>query len=387
MTVSVTIASFALGIWLYLIFAHGAFWLGRECDDEDPPALPKGHRWPSVVAVVPARNEADMLPRSLASLLAQDYPGSLSLLIVDDQSDDGTAAVAGSMASGASRELVVVQGRPLPAGWTGKVWAMQQGVAHAEMLGKRPDYLLLTDADIEYAPEALRRLVVRAEGMGLVLTSLLAKLNCESLAERALIPPFVFFFQMLYPFGWVNRSTRAMAAAAGGCMLVERLALQKAGGIAAIRAALIDDCALARLMKAEGPIWLGLTDRVCSLRPYPRVRDIRHMVARSAYAQLRFSPWLLFGTLVGMGATYFAAPILAIFGRDPANAIAALAWVLMMLAFQPTLRRYRLSPFWAATLSLAAVAYLVFTLDSAYQHWQGRGGAWKGRVQAVPVKR
>ena len=188
MTVSVTIASFALGIWLYLIFAHGAFWLGRECDDEDPPALPKGHRWPSVVAVVPARNEANMLPRSLASLLAQDYPGSLSLLIVDDQSDDGTAAVAGSMASGASRELVVVQGRPLPAGWTGKVWAMQQGVAHAEMLGKRPDYLLLTDADIEYAPEALRRLVVRADAMGLVLTSLLAKLNCESLAERALIP-------------------------------------------------------------------------------------------------------------------------------------------------------------------------------------------------------
>lgn len=387
MTVSVTIASFALGIWLYLIFAHGAFWLGRECDDEDPPALPKGHRWPSVVAVVPARNEANMLPRSLASLLAQDYPGSLSLLIVDDQSDDGTAAVAGSMASGASRELVVVQGRPLPAEWTGKVWAMQQGVAHAEMLGKRPDYLLLTDADIEYAPEALRRLVVRADAMGLVLTSLLAKLNCESLAERALIPPFVFFFQMLYPFGWVNRSTSAMAAAAGGCMLVERLALQKAGGIAVIRAALIDDCALAKLMKAEGPIWLGLTDRVRSLRPYPRVRDIRHMVARSAYAQLRFSPWLLFGTLVGMVVTYLAAPILAIFAPYPANALAALAWILMMLAFQPTLRRYRLSPLWGATLPLAAVAYLAFTLDSAYQHWQGRGGAWKGRVQALPVKR
>jgi hopene-associated glycosyltransferase HpnB len=215
----------------------------------------------------------------------------------------------------------------------------------------------------------------------------MAKLHCESFAERALIPAFVFFFQMLYPFAWVNDSSARTAAAAGGCMLVERLALERAGGIARIRGALIDDCALARVMKAEGPIWLGLSDRVRSLRTYPDFADIDRMVARSAYAQLRYSPLLLAATVAGMAATYLAPPLLAIIGRYPTNAVTLLAWALMMLAFSPILRFYRLSPLWAAALPLIAATYSAFTLNSAYEHWRGRGGTWKGRSQALPAKR
>jgi hopene-associated glycosyltransferase HpnB len=219
------------------------------------------------------------------------------------------------------------------------------------------------------------------------MTSLMAKLNCESPAERSLIPAFVFFFQMLYPFAWVNGRTTVTAAAAGGCMLVERRALERAGGVAAIRGALIDDCALARVMKAQGPIWLGLTDRVVSLRSYPHLGDIRRMVARSAYAQLRYSPLLLAGTVAGMCLAYLAAPVIALVANFPANLLAGTAWALMAGAFQPTLRQYRLSPLWGAALPLIAAAYVAFTLDSACQHWRGRGGLWKGRVQAMPAGR
>ncbi len=387
-TIELIVSVLALAIWLYLLLFRGGFWLGRENDARDPPLMAAaGESWPRVVAVVPARNEADMLPQSLPSLLAQDYAHPLTVIVVDDQSEDETSQVARTVGATADGDVVVLRGQARPPGWTGKVWALQQGVAHAASLHDPPDYLLLTDADIAYAPDALRHLVTRARAGGFVLTSLMAKLKCESFAERALVPAFIFFFQMLYPFAWVGRASMRTAAAAGGCMLVERRALESAGGMAAIRSALIDDCALAAVMKAEGPIWLGLTERASSLRPYPRLDDIRRMVSRSAYAQLGYSQLLLAGTVMGMAATYLAPAFLAIFGGYPSSAFGVAAWLLMAIAFQPTLRFYRSSPLWGVALPLIAAAYLVFTLDSAYQHWHGRGGLWKGRPQALPEKR
>ncbi len=231
----------------------------------------------------------------------------------------------------------MVTSRSLPAGWTGKLWALKQGIDAAMALPQPPDYLLLTDADIVHAPDSVSRLVAHAEAKGLVLTSLMVKLRCESLAERANIPAFIFFFQMLYPFSWVNRPQSQVAAAAGGCMLVRADALRQAGGIEVIRGALIDDCALAKALKAHGPIWLGLTERVHSIRPYPALADIRRMVARSAYAQLRYSPLLLSGTVAGMVLTYLAPPLLAIFGSGTARILGLATWALMAIAFQPTL--------------------------------------------------
>lgn len=387
MTSSLIIAALALSIWMYLLLFRGDFWLAREREDRDRPAVPTGGNWPSVIAIIPARNEALALPRTLSSLSTQNYPGRFSIVVVDDDSSDGTGAIARSLAATLDREVAVLQAELLPPGWTGKVWAMQQGIAHAETMEHVPDYLLLTDADIEYSPDAVARLVARAKASRTVLTSLMVKLNCESVAERALIPAFVYFFQMLYPFAWVNRSGAKTAAAAGGCTLVDRRALARAGGIAKIRSALIDDCALARLLKAEGPIWLGLSSDVLSLRTYPRFADIRRMVGRSAYAELNYSRVLLLGTALGMVLTYLAAPFLAIFAPVPANAVAALAWALMMLTFLPILRFYRVSELWVVAVPLIAAAYLGFTLDSAYQHWRGRGGTWKGRSQALAAKR
>jgi len=387
-TPSLLIASLALAVWLYLIFCRGGFWRAGEREDQDEPApLPAAAAWPSVVAVIPARNEAPMLPHSLGSLLAQDYAGAFSIVLVDDESSDGTATIARKVAANTHRKLDVIEGEPLPASWTGKVWAMHQGIARARSLEPPPDYLLLTDADIAYAPDAVRRLVARAKANNLALVSLMAKLRCQSLAERALIPAFVFFFQLLYPFAWVNHAGAKTAAAAGGCMLADRGALERAGGVAEIRGALIDDCALAKLLKAQGPIRLGLTERVRSLRPYPHVGDIRRMVARSAYAQLRYAPLLLAAVAAGMGLTYLAAPAVALFAGGIASLIAAAAWGLMSLAFLPILRFYGVSPLWALAVPLIAVTYLAFTLDSAYQHWRGQGGLWKGRSQALPAER
>ena len=252
--------------------------------------MPADVDWPSIVAVIPARNEALALPHTLASLAAQSYPGKFSIVVVDDSSSDGTGGIARRIAATLAREVTVLQGESLPPGWTGKVWAMHQGIAYADTMAPEPDYLLLTDADIEYPPQAVARLVARAKVSRTVLTSLMVKLNCESVAERALVPAFVFFFQMLYPFAWVNRKDAKTAAAAGGCMLVERRALARAGGIAKIRDALIDDCALARLLKAEGPIWLGLGTDVVSLRTYPRFGDIRRMVRPLGLCRARLFP-------------------------------------------------------------------------------------------------
>ena len=266
-----------------------------------------------------------------------------------------------------------------PAGWTGKLWAMKQGVELAET--GAPAYLLLTDADIVYAPDTLSRLVARAAAGGLVLNSLMVRLRCDSPAEHALIPAFVFFFQMLYPFAWVNHPDRGTAAAAGGCMLVRDDALRAAGGIDSIRGALIDDCALARNLKKQGPIRLGLTENVDSIREYPALKDIRRMVARSAYAQLGYSPLLLAGTVAGMVLTYLVPVLLALFARGLPEILGLLTWAMMAIAFQPTLRLYRLSPLWGLALPLIALAYLAFTVDSALQHVRGTGGLWKGRVQ------
>jgi hopene-associated glycosyltransferase HpnB len=259
---------------------------------------------------------------------------------------------------------------------------VKQGIDAAMALPQPPDFLLLTDADIVHAPDSLRRLVARAEEKHLALTSLMVKLRCESFAERVSVPAFIFFFQMLYPFSSVNRPQGAVAAAAGGCMLVRTDALREAGGIEVIRGALIDDCSLAKVLKARGPIWLGLTERVHSVRPYPAFGDIRRMVVRSAYAQLRYSPLLLLGTVAGMVLTYLVPPLLAIFSSGAARVMGLTAWLLMAVAFQPTLRFYRRSPLWGIALPAIALQYMIFTLDSAYLYVRGRGGSWKGRMQA-----
>jgi hopene-associated glycosyltransferase HpnB len=376
----IAIAAIALAIWCYLLAARGAFWRCAERDDWEPAPLDP---WPCVAAVVPARNEADGIGECIGALLGQDYPVPWSVILVDDDSSDGTADIArGAQAGNANARLTIVTSRGLPAGWTGKLWALKQGIDAAMALPQPPDFLLLTDADIVHAGDSVRRLVARAQEKHLVLTSLMVKLRCESVAERVNIPAFIFFFQMLYPFSSVNRPQSPVAAAAGGCMLVRADTLREAGGIEAIRGALIDDCALAKLLKARGPIWLGLTERVHSIRPYPALGDIRRMIVRSAYAQLRYSPLLLLGTVAGMVLTYLAPPLLAVFGSGAARVLALLTWLLMAVAFQPTLRFYRCSPLWGIALPAIALQYMIFTLDSAYLYVRGRGGSWKGRMQA-----
>lgn len=391
------IALASLLIWLVLFVARDGFWQTAERDsmplegaaqkhDETEeaddvsrwtPALTGGSRWPSVVAIVPARDEAEGIARSIGSLAAQEYPGDFRILLVDDSSSDGTAEIA--RAAGGDR-VDIIPGAALVSGWTGKLWAVSQGIAAA---GDSPDYLLLTDADIAHAPDTLRTLVARAVAEERVLVSLMARLRCESFAERALIPAFVWFFQMLYPFAAVNRRGSGQGAAAGGVMLVERRALETAGGIAAVRSALIDDCAFGALMKTQGPIWLGLTDRAVSIRRYDTWESVAQMISRSAYAQLNYSPVLLAGTTLGLALTYLAPPLLAIFGEGPVQMTAIAAWVVMALAFQPMLRFYRRAPMWGLALPLIATFYAGCTLLSAWQHGRGRGGMWKGRVQAA----
>jgi len=359
-----------LAIWLYLLVFHHGFWLLRERDTAmvNAPAS-----WPSVVAVVPARNEADVIQRSIASLVAQDYPGEFRIVLVDDQSDDGT----GDLARGLSADrLTVLSGAPRPPGWTGKLWAMKQGSDHAG----QPEFLWFTDADIAHSPDNLRSLVARAEGK--VLVSQMVRLSCKTPAEHFLIPAFVFFFDMLFPFGAVNDPRSTTAAAAGGCMLARRANLEKAGGIEAIRHNIIDDCALGRAMKRHGPIWLGLTDRAVSLRPYEHISDIRRMVTRSAYAQLGYSPLVLAATMLGLGLVYLAPVMTALFAWGSSQLAGWLAWIVMAAMYQPMLRFYRLSPLWGLALPLIGVFYAAFTLESAILHWSGRGGMWKGRAQA-----
>lgn len=372
MIASILFGYLPLLIWLYLFVGRRFFWLLRE-RDTFPVAQPE--HWPSVAAVVPARNEEDVIARSLAGLLAQDYPGEFRVILVDDQSEDRTSEIARGLGD---PRLTVLAGGARPPDWTGKLWAMRQGVAEAA----QPEFFWFTDADIAHSPDILRQLVARAADGKKALVSLMARLQCRSPSEHFLIPAFVFFFDMLFPFGAVNDPESKVAAAAGGCMLARGKALEAAGGLDAIRHNIIDDCALARVMKGQGPIWLGLTNRSVSLRPYPHLGDIRRMVARSAFAQLDYSPILLIGTLIGLSLVYIAPVLGALFAMYYVQLAAYLAWAIMAVMFQPMLRFYRLSPLWGLLLPVIGAFYAAFTLDSALQHWSGKGGMWKGRAQA-----
>lgn len=380
------IAAFlALTIWSYLAIGRGGFWRCAERDDADPhpPAV-----WPHVAVVIPARDEADVIGECLTSLLGQDYPGPWSVILVDDNSGDGTADIARHAASdcGKPERLTIVSGTSLPRGWTGKLWALNQGMAAAQSGDRHVEYFLLSDADIVYAPEMLSWLVAHTTSSGYLLSSFMVKLGCESVSERFLIPAFIFFFQMLYPFSWVNRGDRTTAAAAGGCMLVRVDTLRDIGGIEAIRDALIDDCALARKLKAKGPIWLGLTDRVASIRSYPAWSDMAQMVSRSAYAQLGYSLAQLAGAVVALVLTFVVPPVAVLMGSGYALLFGLGAWAVMSLLFVPTLRIYGISPWRGVMLPAIAAAYLMFTLDSALKTMRGKGGFWKGRFQAVRAK-
>jgi hopene-associated glycosyltransferase HpnB len=377
-------AFIALAIWSYLAIGRGGFWRLSERDDGDPPPPAA---WPRVAIVIPARDEAPVIGNCLSSLLGQDYPGSCPVILVDDNSTDGTADIARCVAAECDPDnrLTIVTGAPLPEGWTGKLWAVSQGMAAARSRDA-VDYFLLSDADIVYAREMLRWLVAHTLAREALLTSFMVKLRCDSKAERFLVPAFVFFFQMLYPFPWVNRRSHAVAAAAGGCILAHASSLQEIGGIETIRNALIDDCALAQKLKAKGPIWLGLTERVRSIRSYPNWSDIAQMVSRSAYAQLGYSLVQLAGTVVAMTLTFLVPPVAAVTGSAYASFAGLVAWAIMALLFVPTLRMYGVPRWRAVALPAIAFSYLVFTLDSAWQSIRGKGGFWKGRFQAARMR-
>ena len=382
----VTLAALAVSLsaWAYLLFLHGRFWRADQRLDAAAAEIPSDA--PAICAIVPARDEAEVIDRALRSLLTQDYEGTLKVIVVDDQSADGTAAVAREAAqgSGAADRLEIVAGAPLPEGWAGKVWALSQGVGRARDMVPDARYLWFTDADIEHGPGVLRALVAKAEAGDRVLVSLMVRLHCESGWEKLLIPAFVFFFQKLYPFPLVNDRRQRVAAAAGGCMLVRRDALDAAGGVRVVNDALIDDCALARALKRTGPIWLGLTDASRSGRPYRGLGGIWAMVARSAYTQLRHSPLLLAGTVVGMGLLYLVPPAAgiagAVAGEPVISGLGLAVWGLMATAYLPTLRIYRRPAPAAALLPVAALIYTLMTLGSALSHWRGEGGRWKGRT-------
>ncbi len=357
-----------VAIWVYLLAGRGAFWRIRE--DRAESKLPAAA--PSVAAVIPARNEAETVGLAVTSLAAQKYPGEFHIVVADDASNDGTAKVARSAAPAGL--LTVLPAGPLPQGWTGKLWAVAQGLRQV-----RPDYYLLTDADIVHSPDNVAALVSRAAAGDYDLVSYMAMLRCESPAERALIPAFVFFFFMLYPPAWIRSPRLRTAGAAGGCMLVRREALERIGGIDRIRAELIDDCALARAIKGSGGrVWLGVSVGTRSIRRYETFGEIRHMIARTAFTQLRRSAVLLTGTLAGLALTYLAPPVLAFRG----SWYGAAAWAMMAASYIPVLRLYRRSLLWAPLLPLIALFYSAATVNSAVSYWRGTGGMWKGRSQA-----
>lgn len=377
------LAALTLLIWLGLAGLHGRFWQIEA--EAVPPPTPA---WPAVVAVIPARNEAEVIGETLRSLWAQDYPGLLRVVLVDDHSDDGTAEVALTAARKAGREadLLVLRGESLPPGWTGKVWAMHQGVSRGVPAEDPSRYLLFSDADISHAPEALRELVSRAEAEGLDLASLMVRLQCRSTAEKLMIPAFVFFFRMLYPFPRVNRPKDPLAGAAGGTMLLRRTALERIGGLASIRHELIDDCSLAREVKRGGhPIWLGLSRGSVSTRGYGTLGEILRMISRTAYTQLGYSPAQLAGCVLGLGLTFLSPPLLLLAGGWTAL-LGGLTWLLMAGLYLPMVRFYGQSPLWAPLLPLTATLYLWATLLSAWRHHRGVGGQWKGRSQSQAVR-
>lgn len=369
------LSTVALLAWLWLALFRGQFWRVRFAPAAPPPSC-----WPEVVAIVPARDEAQVIATALQSLLAQAYEGPFHIIVVDDHSSDATAALACATADrlGLGQRLSVIAARDLPPGWAGKVWAQAEGLRLQATRFPRARYAWLTDADIQHHPHALSQLVARAESGQYALTSLMVRLRCVSLAEKALIPAFVFFFAMLYPFARVNDPKRRTAAAAGGCMLARMDALAAIGGVASIRDALIDDCALAAQMKRTGPIRLDLAHDSHSLRPCDNWRSVWNIIARSAYTQLRHSPPLLALAAAGMVLLYVVPPVLAPFAWP-----ALVGWLLMMGLYLPILRYYGRTAAWAPALPFVAMFYLGATLASAWRHHRGRGGRWKGRTQAA----
>ncbi|MGB5714376.1 MAG: glycosyltransferase [Waterburya sp.] len=377
----VIIVGLSLAIWLFLILFWGNFWLADQRIAYDADRI---ETYPTVWAVVPARDEAEAIALSLTSLLNQNYPGEFSVVLVDDNSSDRTREIAQATADqlGKRENLKIITGKPLAEGWKGKLWAMQQGVEYAQ--AQAADYILFTDADIKHDLDNLTQLVTKAETANLDLVSLMVLLRCQSFWEKLLIPAFVFFFQKLYPFPWVNNPHKSMAAAAGGCVLISNQALTSIGGIAGIKDALIDDCTLAQAVKSQGnKIWLGLSETTISLRGYDNLKVIWDTIARTAYTQLNYSPLLLFGTLIGMAMVYLVAPIYLIVGILTSNwlvvGLCILTWLLMTWAYFPTVKLYKLSIVWGLWLPAIAFLYTLMTIDSAVKHYRGKGGAWKGR--------
>jgi hopene-associated glycosyltransferase HpnB len=350
----------AVAVWIYLLAFRGSFWRIT------PIGVPSRDRKGAVTVVIPARDEAENVGKAVNSLIHQ-----ATVIVVDDHSSDATAEIARQ--HGAS----VIGGQALPSGWTGKLWAVAQGVKVA--LEARPDYVLLTDADIVHAPGNVADLVARAEEHGFDLVSLMVRLRTESFAERALIPAFVFFFLKLYPPAWISSPRYRIAGAAGGCMLIRREILERIGGIETIRGELIDDCALARAAKRNGgKAWLGLTRETRSIRAYGGFGEIWRMISRTAFTQLNYSPLMLCGTIAGLAVTYIAPPLLTLM----LSPFGAAAWLMMSIAYTPMLRFYGRSILWAPALPLVALFYAGATIDSAIRYWTGRGGMWKGRAQA-----
>ncbi|MGC1646834.1 MAG: glycosyltransferase [Candidatus Sulfotelmatobacter sp.] len=371
------VAALSAVTWVYLILARGAFW-HLKSDRADGDAEFSGR----IAVVVPARNEAKLIGAVITSLLSQSR--AMTVFLVDDESTDGTADAALRAAEkvGKAGELVVIQSQPLPSGWTGKLWAMQQGIVHARALN--PEWLMLTDADVIHDPETAANLACIASHGHYDLVSFMVKLHCQSLAEKLLIPAFVYFFFMLYPPDWIRDPRHSTAGAAGGCMLVRSEALERAGGLEPIRGALIDDCSLARLLKQRGGrLWLGLTDHSESLRRYETFADIERMVSRTAFNQLSHSSLLLLGTVAGMAITYLMPPLLLLSGGRLALVLGAAAWAAMTITYSTMVRYYRLNWAWALSLPVAALFYLGATIHSALKYWSGKGGDWKGRAQDV----
>jgi hopene-associated glycosyltransferase HpnB len=379
------LAIISLLIWVALTFFRGAFWQVLAFDD-DIAKQESLARWPRVVAIVPARNEAEFIARTVESMVKQDYPGELRVVVVDDHSEDGTGELAREAAAraGASERVLVQRGATLQSGWTGKLLAMQQGVESAG--AQESEYFWFTDADIEHAPDTLRRVVQRAEREKLDLVSLMALSQVNSLSEHLLIPPFLYFFLKLYPPSWIANRNGKTAGAAGGCVLLKREALDRMGGLAAIRGEVIDDCTMARAVKRTGGgLWMGLTRKSVSLRTYATFTEIQDLIARTAFTQLGYSGLLLAGTLLGMIVTYLLPVILTFSGQPVVWRLGLAAWALMAITYLPTVRFYKLPPLWAAALPLAAGFYTYATWISAVRYWLGRGGQWKGRAQA-PAK-
>ncbi|MEL6468796.1 MAG: glycosyltransferase [Cyanobacteria bacterium J06623_4] len=388
-----SLSGLSVVIWLYLLFFWGQFWRADQRLDT-PLSLDADidiERWPAVAVVIPARNEAELIGKAVRSHLNQTYPGDLSIVLIDDQSTDQTSVIAAQVAQdlGKSEALTILPGSPLPPGWTGKLWAMEQGYRFLQQ--HSPDYILFTDADIEHTPQNTQQLITKAETEGLDLVSLMVQLRCQSFWEKQLIPAFVFFFQMLYPFPWVNNPNRKTAAAAGGCTFIRFSALNNIQGLQPIRHALIDDCALGTAIKANGSIWLGLSTTTRSLRKYPTLQNIWAMVTRSAYTQLNYSPWLLVGTVFGMALVYLLPPISVLLGLYlgawPVTTMGLTGWLLMAISYRPTLQLYSGTFLQALGLPAVALLYTAMTLDSARQHWAGKGGTWKGRVYTEATER